>query len=276
MFRRPKDKKQGPKPPKPSKSPPLPPSEQKPAPEKNPFDHPLPDAKELEKVPTDELDALGIFYEVMKISDSVIDAAVLNGRRLFNHFLADPKKAEVFNKALTMTKHTIKGTGTITKFIHSWDPSRRRINKSITKLVHRRWGPATPEVVDEFHRIYGLWNTFFAKEYFGQWSKSQIRGYFGDENFVQQAAVESINWLQEQFKVDQEAATVMCFKFLSLFAEDIDADMPFYELFDPGLVPRAPPSPEAKKREAIVKDLALDKQYDAYFVRPKKKKKKRR
>jgi hypothetical protein len=242
------------------------------------MDKPLADPKELEHVPHGEIDALGMAYEGVAWFDSAVNNFVFFCRRIINHIFGNGNKQERFNSALEKVKYITRGTGVLTKALHSHGPFRRPINMAVTKATCKHFGGLTPEAMAEYERLYAIWCENFACPYFDRFTPRELESKLRKENFINETMAESSRWLETQLNVPPENSHNMSWKFISHRLEDMDVEsMPWYEVLDPSIPARPPRTRADQEREEIVKRRGYIKQLDKdHLVKPSKKKRRRR
>lgn len=237
----------------------------------------LADPKELEIVPSDEVDILGMIYEVLVFSDHASTDYVRGCRRVNNFVLRGPR-APRFNTVLGKTKNVIRGTGVIVKALHSFDPFRRFINMPLTKIATKRMGVVSNKAVDDFYKVYDQWKREFLTPAMSEVPQNLHAAALQDKAFVQQFVEGSTRWMMQTFQVGEDQAESLVnvsLKYRQLYFEELmGKGKPLYEFLEPQVVMRPPATPEDLERERIAKDINLQGTYDPHddlFVRPAKK-----
>ena len=235
------------------------------------------DPKELGQVPSDEVDILGMAYEVLVFSDHT-GSAWVRGCRRTNNFVLRGDRANTFNNIFAKTKNVIRGTGVIVKALHEFDPARRWINMPLTKVAAKRMGVVSSKTVDDFHRIYAQWKTEYMAKVMADVPANLRMVALRDKEFYQNLIKGSAQWLMQTYGVGEDQAESLVqvsVKYHQLYYEELGTSKtPFYEFFEPGVVRRPAPTIADMERESIAKSINLPGTYDDQddlFTRPNKK-----
>ena len=238
----------------------------------------LSDPKELEIVPHDEVDVLGMVYEILVYTDHASTDYVRGCRRINNFVLRGPR-APRFNNVFGKAKNVIRGTGVIVKALHSFDPFRRGINMPLTKIAAKRMGVVSNKAVDDFYKVYAQWKTEFLAPAMSEVPQDLHTAAFRDKKFFQDFVGGSTRWMMGTFQVGEDQADSLVnvtVKYCQLYLEELQGKgKPLYEFLEPQVVMRPAATPEDLERERIAKDINLQGTYDTrddLFQRPSKKK----